>query len=127
MLNNLYSLVVLFIFSATTTFAQSGSLEGKITDKNTGEPVPFANVIANKNGNQVAGVTTNFDGEYTIKPLDPGTYDLIVSFVGYGQVTLEGIVVSSNKITFRDVQISEGIDIEEVVIKDEKPLLIRIT
>ena len=123
MLNNLYSLVVLLIFSATTTFAQSGSLEGKITDKNTGEPVPFANVIANKNGNQVAGVTTNFDGEYTIKPLDPGTYDLTVSFVGYGQVTLEGIVVSSNKITFRDVQISEGIDIEEVVIKDEKPLL----
>ena len=65
------------------------------------------------NGNQIAGVTTDFDGNYTIKPLDPGTYDLIVSFVGYGQVTLEGIVVSSNKITFRDVQLSEGIDIED--------------
>jgi outer membrane receptor protein involved in Fe transport len=103
--------------------AQSGSLEGKITDKNTGETIPFANVIAKRNGNQVAGVTTDFDGNYTIKPLDPGTYDLVVSFVGYGQVSLEGIVVSSNKITFRNVQLSEGIDIQEVVIKDEKPLL----
>jgi outer membrane receptor protein involved in Fe transport len=111
------------IFTSSSILAQSGSLEGKITDKNTGETVPFANVVAERNGNQIAGVTTDFDGNYTIKPLDPGTYDLIVSFVGYGQVTLEGIVVSSNKITFRDVQLSEGIDIEEVVIKDEKPLL----
>lgn len=116
-------LVVGFIFTATTVFAQSGSLEGKITDKNTGEPVPFANVVAKRNGNQIAGVTSDFDGNYTVKPLDPGTYDISVSFVGYGAVTLEGIVVSSNKITFRDVKISEGIDIEEVVIKDEKPLL----
>ena len=116
-------LVVGFIFTSTTVFAQSGSLEGKITDKNTGEPVPFANVVAKRNGNQIAGVTSDFDGNYTIKPLDPGTYDISVSFVGYGAVTLEGIVVSSNKITFRDVKISEGIDIEEVVIKDEKPLL----
>ena len=118
-----YLLVVGFIFTATTVFAQSGSLEGKITDKNTGEPVPFANVVAKRNGNQIAGVTSDFDGNYTVKPLDPGTYDISVSFVGYGAVTLEGIVVSSNKITFRDVKISEGIDIEEVVIKDEKPLL----
>ncbi len=123
MFKNFYLLVVGFIFTATTVFAQSGSLEGKITDKNTGEPVPFANVVAKRNGNQIAGVTSDFDGNYTIKPLDPGTYDISVSFVGYGQVSLEGIVVSSNKITFRDVKISEGIDIEEVVIKDEKPLL----
>lgn len=123
MFKNFYLLVVGFIFTATTVFAQSGSLEGKITDKNTGEPVPFANVVAKRNGNQIAGVTSDFDGNYTVKPLDPGTYDISVSFVGYGAVTLEGIVVSSNKITFRDVKISEGIDIEEVVIKDEKPLL----
>ena len=123
MFNKLYLLIVGLIFTSSSIFAQSGSLEGKITDKNTGETVPFANVVAERNGNQIAGVTTDFDGNYTIKPLDPGTYDLIVSFVGYGQVTLEGIVVSSNKITFRDVQLSEGIDIEEVVIKDEKPLL----
>ena len=123
MFNKLYLLLAGLIFTSSSILAQSGSLEGKITDKNTGETVPFANVVAERNGNQIAGVTTDFDGNYTIKPLDPGTYDLIVSFVGYGQVTLEGIVVSSNKITFRDVQLSEGIDIEEVVIKDEKPLL----
>lgn len=116
-------LLASFVLLSTVALAQSGTLKGKITDKNTGEPIPFANVVAEKGGNQVAGVTSDFDGEYTIKPLDPGTYDLKVSFVGYGQLTLEGIVVASNKITFRDIQLSEGIDIEEVVVKDEKPLL----
>ena len=106
-----------------SAFAQPGSLKGKITDKNTGEPIPFANVVAERNGNLVSGVTTDFDGNYTIKPLDPGNYNLKVSYVGYGQTTLEGIVVSSNKISFRDIQLSEGIAIDEVVIKDEKPLL----
>jgi len=123
MFKNFYLLTLSLLFVGSVVMAQSGSLEGKITDKNTGETIPFANVIAKRNGNQVAGVTTDFDGNYTIKPLDPGTYDLVVSFVGYGQVSLEGIVVSSNKITFRNVQLSEGIDIQEVVIKDEKPLL----
>ena len=123
MFKNIFLLLVGVVAFSTTSFAQSGSLKGKITDKNTGETIPFANVVAQKNGNQVAGVTTDFDGNYTIKPLDPGNYDLLVSFVGYGQVKLEGIVVSSNKITFRDIQLSEGVDIEEVVIKDEKPLL----
>lgn len=123
MLRQVYFLIFGFLFMSFTSLAQSGSLKGKITDKNTGEPIPFANVVAEKNGNLVSGVTTDFDGNYTIKPLDPGTYDLKVSFVGYGQLSLEGIVVSSNKISFRDIQLSEGIDIEEVVIKDEKPLL----
>ena len=123
MLKQVYFLITGFLLLSMTSFAQSGSLKGKITDKNTGEPIPFANVIAERNGNLVSGVTTDFDGNYTIKPLDPGTYDLKVSFVGYGQLSLEGIVVSSNKISFRDIQLSEGIDIEEVVIKDEKPLL----
>ena len=118
-----YLLIAGFLLMSSAAFAQSGSLKGKITDKNTGEPIPFANVVAEKNGNLVSGVTTDFDGNYTIKPLDPGNYNLKVSFVGYGQTTLEGIVVSSNKISFRDIELTEGIAIDEVVIKDEKPLL----
>ena len=77
MFNKLQFLIVSLIFISSSILAQSGSLEGKITDKNTGETVPFANVVAERNGNQVAGVTTDFDGNYTIKPLDPGTYDLL--------------------------------------------------
>jgi len=123
MLRKYYFLIIGLMAISVVASAQSGSLKGKVTDKNTGEPIPFANVIAEKGGNLISGVTTDFDGNYTIKPLDPGNYDLKVSFVGYGQLSLEGIVVSSNKISFRDIQLSEGVDIEEVVIRDEKPLL----
>jgi outer membrane receptor protein involved in Fe transport len=123
MLRKYYFLIIGLMTISVVATAQSGSLKGTITDKNSGEPIPFANVIAEKGGNLISGVTTDFDGKYTIKPLDPGTYDLKVSFVGYGQLSLEGIVVSANKISFRDIQLSEGIDIEEVVVRDEKPLL----
>ena len=67
MFNKLYLLLVGLIFTSSSIFAQSGSLEGKITDKNTGETVPFANVVAKRNGNQIAGVTTDFDELYHYK------------------------------------------------------------
>lgn len=71
-----YLFIVGFLVMSSSALAQPGSLKGKITDKNTGEPVPFANVVAEKNGNLVSGVTTDFDGNYTIKPLDPVTITL---------------------------------------------------
>ena len=59
-----------FIFAillfASTGLAQvgSGTLKGKISDFDTGEPLPFASVVLFLNGNQVAGTNTNFDGEF---------------------------------------------------------------
>ena len=47
----------------------AGTLKGRITDFDTKESLPFASVILFLNGNQVAGTNTDFDGEYTIKPL----------------------------------------------------------
>ena len=58
----------------------------------------FASVVLFLNGNQVAGTNTDFDGEYTIKPIQPGTYDVLFSFVGY-QSKVTGVVVSANKIS----------------------------
>ena len=69
-------LVLFCLVFSICAFAQTGTLKGVLTDAISGEPVPFANVVAFKNGSQVAGTTTDFDGNYTIKPLDPGNYDL---------------------------------------------------
>ena len=117
-------LIVAFALTTTFAFAQTGSLKGVITDAMTGEPVPFANIVAEKGGNQIGGTTTDFDGNYTIKPLVPGNYTVKATFVGYGAVEITGVVVSSNKITKQDVQLQEGIAIGEVkIIAYKKPLL----
>ena len=123
MFKKVYLMFFSLVFS-TAVFAQSGTLKGKITDKNTGETLPFVNVVVERNGSQNGGTATDFDGEYTIKPLDPGTYTIKASYIGYTPIEITGVIVSSNKITFQDIKMSEGIDIGEVeVISFKKPLL----
>ncbi|NNM15046.1 MAG: hypothetical protein HKO56_00210, partial [Bacteroidia bacterium] len=75
MLRKIYlTIVCSFLVFGSAVFAQSGTIKGKITDATSGEPVPFANVVAEKNGTQAGGAQTDFDGNYTIKPLTPGEY-----------------------------------------------------
>ena len=84
-------------------------MRGKIFDKNSNEPLPFVNVVLERNGTQVTGGASDFDGQYDIKPIEPGTYDLVVSYVGYQPYRIEGVVINSNKITFQDVPLTAGI------------------
>lgn len=123
MLRKIY-LIAALVLTSSLAMAQSGTLKGVITDAMSGEPIPFANVVVEKNGNQTGGTTTDFDGNYTIKPVEPGTYTIKATFVGYGTVEVTGVIVSANKITFQDVKLQEGIAIGEVkVIAYKKPLL----
>ena len=123
MLRKIY-LVFAFAFTSSFVFAQTGTLKGVIKDAMTGEPIPFANVVAEKNGNQLGGTTTDFDGNYTIKPLEPGNYTIKASFVGYGAVEITGVIVSANKITPQDIKLREGVAIGEIqIIEYKKPLL----
>jgi len=78
--------------------AQNGAIHGKVLDEN-GEPIYSAN-ISIIDGPSTTGTTSDFDGEFKIKPLNSGTYTLEISFVGYSRTKITGIQVSSNKITF---------------------------
>jgi outer membrane receptor protein involved in Fe transport len=117
-------LIAAFALFSTLAYAQTGSLKGVISDAMSGEPIPFANIIAERNGNQIGGTTTDFDGNYTIKPLEPGTYTVKATFVGYGTVEITGVIISANKITDQNLQLQEGVAIGEVkIIAYKKPLL----
>lgn len=104
----------------------SGSLKGKITDKKTGEPLPFVSVVIERNGVQVTGGSSDFDGEYFIKPIDPGTYDVVVAYTGYQPSRQVGVVVSSNIITFLNIGLNSGIELKEFeVVQYSVPLIQR--
>lgn len=121
-----FIVLALSIVSIGQTWAQvgQGTLKGKILDKETGEALPFANVVLTLNGNQVAGTQTDFDGKYTISSIPPGKYDLQVSYVGYQSVKIAGVVISANQITFQDVKLSQGIELQAFeVIEYEVPLI----
>lgn len=126
MQRKIYLLVVLACLAITGAFAQgnSGTLKGKVVDKDTKEPLALANVVVFLNGNLVTGAQTDFDGEYTIKPIDPGTYDIEFRMVGYTAQTLKGIPVSSGQIRFANAELSSGSELEGVEIIDYKVPLI---
>ena len=115
MLNKAFIISLIMLIISNISFAQSGSLKGKIIDKSTGEPIPFANVIAERGGNMAGGGTSDFDGYYTIKPLLPGKYDVKVTYIGYNSVLMSGVIVSPDKITFLDLKMKSSVEQLDVV------------
>lgn len=125
MLKKLYS-VVIALAIALPSLAQSGSgsLQGVVTDQETGEPIPFAAVVAKIGDRQIAGTATDFDGNYTLKPLNPDNYDIYIQVVGYNPQVITGLLINSNKITFQNIKLSAGIDLEAVdIVSYSVPLI----
>lgn len=81
-------LVVLFLFLAIPGFAVVGQLEtvkGKVIDAKTKEAMQFVNVSVRKEGSTVplTGAVTDNQGVFQLGKLEPGTYVLNISFIGY--------------------------------------------
>jgi len=94
-------------------------------DGRTGEPIPFANVVAEIGGVQVAGSTSDFDGNYILRPVPAGSIDLKVSFIGYHTQIIRRVVCYADKITFQNVELNQSDkQLEEVVVMDYKVPLI---
>lgn len=103
MLRNLLLIVGILVIASLAGYSQSGTLKGRITDKDSKEPIPFCNIIVEVAGAQKGGATTDFDGNYTIKPITPGTYDVKATYVGYKPMMVTGVIIRADKITFLDI------------------------
>ncbi len=123
-MTRLLLLFILLIITASVV-AQT-SLAGKVTDKDSGEPILFGNVVLYKNGVLITGTETDIDGNYSFSNIDPGTYDLEVSYVGYQTQRLTGIKVLAGKANKADVQMASGggVILDEIVVTEYKVPLI---
>ncbi len=125
MIRNLLLTIGLVLIASLSVFSQSGTLRGKVIDKTTKEPIPFVNIIVELGGTQAGGTTSDFDGNYTIKPITPGKYDLKATFVGYKPVQIKGVIVKSDQISFSSVEMeSTMIEIQAFEVVDYKVPLI---
>ena len=113
---------LLFVFSLilqSIILAQFGALQGKVIDKETKEPIPFANIIIDDNGTQVGGTTSDFDGNYSIKSIPPGRYDIKVTYIGYKTVITQGVPFAADKIRFHDIEMTSTSEmLEEFEVTD---------
>ncbi|HEX2867179.1 MAG TPA: TonB-dependent receptor [Ignavibacteriales bacterium] len=106
-----------FLLAQTT----SGRIKGKITDRQTGEPLIGANV-------QVIGTTfgaaTDVNGEYEIRNLQPAVYSLKASFIGYTAITLNNVRVNAGLTTEADIPLpAEGVTVGTVEVTAVRPLI----
>src|SRR5687767_10404974 len=78
-LKGLIFFLFLYFISSDFTFSQETIVKGRVTDAESGEPLPFASVFYN---GTTIGTGTDFDGFYTLKTNNPGD-SLTCSFFGY--------------------------------------------
>lgn len=90
------SLFLLFFFSTSILFAQTGTITGNIVDAKTKEKLVGA--IVEIDGMQFKTVTDN-EGNFKIKNVPAGVYRLNGTYISYKTFTSEKIVVRGNDTT----------------------------
>ena len=111
-------LALLLVALPAIATAQDTKLSGTVTDAETGAPIPGATVVIV--GTQ-QGAATDSEGQYVILGLNPATYAVRVSFVGYTPQVIENVLVTSGRTTALDVALVTGtIQGEEVVVEAQQ-------
>ena len=107
------------LFMTLGSFAQNNrqKIRGVVMDKLSLTTLPGATVqIVGKTPNK--GAVTDGKGSYVLSDIPPDRYEIKVSFVGYKDVNIPNVVVSSGKETLLDVSMEEDIKaLNEVEIK----------
>ena len=114
------------LLMANLVLAQ-GTIKGKIVDQKTKEPVPFANVVVKQDGKQIKGTQTDMDGDFTIKPLPVGQYEVQASCVGYHPYTRKEFNVKASGISVCNIDlVPASIQLTEIDVTDTKNPIIDV-
>jgi hypothetical protein len=108
------------IFFLTPLFCagqQKASVNGYISDAETGETLIAAN-IAIKDSRR--GTSTNTSGYYTLTEISPGTYTIVATYIGFQRFEKE-ITLEAGENRRLDIQLNPtGYQLEEVVVESER-------
>lgn len=127
-IKKLYALLLLMPFALVNIQAQQrpGALGGIVYAKSSDEVVPFAKIALFPVGKTElnAGVSSDIDGKYSIKPLKPGFYRLECTFTGFAELVVDSIQITSSLVSSQNLYLREETAmLKEVVISYEAPLI----
>jgi len=111
------SLLIAFFFTVQITLAQTGKLEGYVKDVK-GLPLIGATVYLE---GTTTGASADVNGYYAISDIEPGTYNVIATFIGYDTQTQYNIPIKSagnQPINFTLEESATGLN--EVVVKADE-------
>lgn len=108
-------LFILLLLTALpfSILAQDGSITGVVTDRRTGDALAGANLrIADTS----TGTATDAEGRYSLRGLRPGSYTLIVSYLGYETMSIEAEV--DNGRTDLDISLRDNfVEIQGITVR----------
>jgi outer membrane receptor protein involved in Fe transport len=114
---------VLIALVSAESFAQTGSLYGRIYDEKTGGELTGASVLLI---GTTFGASTDLDGKYSIQNIPVGKYEVRISFAGYNTKTVTDVEIKPGESLKLDVSLTavgaEAYVIEDMVVSAERVL-----
>ncbi|MCU0610320.1 MAG: TonB-dependent receptor [Candidatus Eisenbacteria bacterium] len=124
MVRTVLALVMCGALLSTAHAGTTGKLMGKVLDTDTGEALPYANVMVR--GTQL-GAAANETGDYYIINVPVGEYVLIGTMMGYHDLEMQGVWVSADLTTHMDLKMTQKVletaQVIEVIV--ERPMVDR--
>lgn len=125
-----YLFFLLALIIPLSAFSQSGIISGRVYDELTNEPLEFA--AAKVVGTSLGGFTDS-TGQFTIRNIPPGLYNVEISYGGYSSEIIPEIQVTNSKpyvieVPMTEAEItSDSVTIVASVFKkiEESPLSLR--
>jgi hypothetical protein len=107
--------LLLFIGVSGAAWAQTGAISGKVLDE-TKQPVIGAIIEVSQGGTVRGGAASDEDGNYVIKPLNPGTdYEVSVKYTGYQEMRLTKVQITADRTTYQNFNLKVNATEREVV------------
>jgi hypothetical protein len=103
--------ILLSLLLTNLTFAQTGSIKGKVTDGEN--PIPLVNIIIE---NTSLGSGTDEEGEYVIRGIAPGDYTLRATAVGWETKTEDITSTPNRQLELNIVLKKMVIEVQEVEV-----------
>lgn len=109
------TLIFILLLLGLSIHAQKGTVRGTILDGSNADAIIGGSIVVNELG---TGTITDLDGKFELK-LEPGSYSLTISYIGYKNITVSDVEVkASDVLILADIMMGEGaLQIEEVVVK----------
>jgi len=118
--NTYFRIVISILFFSSLIFPQKHeifSITGKIVDLVSKEPISYVNVFLDAT---TLGASTNNNGVYSIKNIPKGSYEIIISAIGYERIN-EYIILKDSLAINRDYDLKPTVyKLQEVSVVAEK-------
>lgn len=107
--------LTLLLSTTVFAFAQTGNISGSVKTSD-GQPAEFVNVGIR---GTAKGTTTDKNGEYQLKNIEPGTYVLVTSYIGL-ESKEQSVEVKAGETTTANFDLKENAqELQEVVISGD--------